>query len=83
MEVDKVVYQSEANAVRLERTISRLWILLIIMLILLVGSNVAWICYEQQFEDVVTTIDAQQDGAGVNVIGGGDINYGSEGQDNN
>lgn len=83
MEVDKVIYQAEANAVRLERTISRLWILLIIMLILLVGSNVAWICYERQFEDVVTTIDAQQDGAGVNVIGGGDINYGSEGQDNN
>lgn len=61
MGIDKVVYQAEANAVRLERTISRLWILLIIMLIFLVGTNVAWICYEQQFEDISTTTTVTQD----------------------
>lgn len=77
MEVDKVIYQAEANAVRLERTISRLWILLIIMLILLVGSNVAWICYERQFEDTVTTVtqDVRQDAdSGSNTFVGGDYN---------
>ena len=77
MGIDKVVYQAEANAVRLERTISRLWILLIIMLIFLVGTNVAWICYEQQFEDTVTTVtqDVQQDAdSGSNTFVGGDYN---------
>lgn len=61
MEIDQIIYQAEASAARLERTISRLWILLIIMLILLIGSNVAWICYEQQFEDVSTTTTVTQD----------------------
>lgn len=77
MEVDQVIYQAEANAARLERTISRLWILLIIMLILLVGTNVAWICYENQFEDTVTTVtqDVQQDAdSGSNTFVGGDYN---------
>jgi hypothetical protein len=57
MDIDHVVYQAEANAVRLERTIARLWILLIITLILLVGTNIAWLCYESQFEDTITTIE--------------------------
>lgn len=38
----------------LERTIKRLWILCIVLVILLAGSNVAWFYYESQFEEVVT-----------------------------
>lgn len=38
-----------------ERTITRLWVLCIILIVLLFGSNCAWIYYESQFEDVVTT----------------------------
>ena len=50
----------EADMARQERTIKRLWVLLILLIVLFVGSNIAWIAYESQFEDVVTTIDAEQ-----------------------
>lgn len=81
-EVPYIVH--EGMMARLERTIERLWILCIILVLLLVGSNAAWIYYEHQFEDTVetTTIDAQQDGEGINIVGGGDVNYGSESEDN-
>lgn len=74
----------EGIMTRLERTIERLWILAIILIILLFGSNAGWIYYQNQFEDKIetTTIEAEQDGAGVNVIGGGDVNYGTESQSN-
>lgn len=72
----------EGIMTRLERTIERLWILAIILIILLFGSNAGWIWYESQYVDNETIIEAEQDGEGINVIGGGDVNYGAEGQDN-
>jgi len=45
----------EGDMARQERTIKRLWILCIILILLLAGSNAAWFYYENQFEDVVTT----------------------------
>lgn len=45
----------EGMMVRMERTIRRLWILCIILIILLAGTNAAWIYYENSFEDVVVT----------------------------
>ena len=50
-----------------ERTIKRLWIIIILLIVLLFGSNAAWIYYESQWETVETTIEAEQiadDGAG-------------------
>lgn len=44
-----------------ERTIERLWILTLLLVILLVGSNGAWLYYESSFEDTVITQDIQQD----------------------
>ena len=66
----------EADMARQERTIKRLWILLILLIVLLVGSNVAWIAYESQFTDeIVTEIDAEQEtGEGNNYVVGGDMN---------
>jgi hypothetical protein len=67
----------ESDMARLERTIKRLWILLILLIVLLVGSNVAWIAYESQFtEEVVTTeIEAEQEAEdGSNYVVGGDMN---------
>lgn len=66
----------EADMARQERTIKRLWILLILLIVLLVGSNVAWIAYESQFTDeIITEIDAEQEtGAGNNYVVGGDMN---------
>lgn len=45
----------EGDMARLERTNRRLWILSIMLVLLLVGTNAGWIWYESQFEDVVTT----------------------------
>ena len=67
----------EADMARQERTIKRLWILLIIVIFLLVGSNIAWLMYESSFEEVAATtteIDAQQENAeGNNYAVGGDV----------
>lgn len=78
-----VLFMAEANAARLERTIVRMWVVILVLIFLLVGSNAWWVYRESQFEDVeTTTIEAEQDGSGVNIVGGGDINYGAEGQNN-
>lgn len=67
----------EASMARMERTIKRLWILLIILSAMLVATNGAWIWHEAQFEDVVTTIEAEQDADnGSNYAVVGDFAYG-------
>lgn len=48
-----IAYESELS--RQERTIKRLWVLCIILILVSVASNAGWIWYESQFEDVVTT----------------------------
>lgn len=51
----------EADMARQERTIKRLWILAILLVVLLVGSNCAWIWRESQFVDEVTTVESWAD----------------------
>lgn len=65
----------ESMKASLERTIRRLWILAIILIILLFGTNAAWIYYESQWEVYETTVEAEQitDGGGSNYAVGGDI----------
>ena len=74
----------ESAMARAERTTKRLWITILTLIFLLVGSNCLWLYYEMSFEDVVTTttIEAEQDGAAVNVVGGGDVDYGAESEGN-
>ena len=74
----------ESAMARAERTAKRLWITILTLIFLLVGSNCLWLYYEMSFEDVVTTttIEAEQDGAAVNIVGGGDVDYGAEGEGN-
>ena len=68
---------------RAERTAKRLWITILTLIFLLVGSNCVWIWYNSQFEVVETTsIEAEQDGSGVNIVSGGDLDYGAESKDN-
>ena len=76
--VDNIPYiVHEAALERQEKTIKRLWVLCIIMFVAFVLSNVAWLVYESQFEDVVTTISQENDNGDNNYIGNdGDINYG-------
>ena len=74
----------EGDMSRLERQLKRLWIVILVLIFLLVGSNCAWLWYESQFQVVEeTVIEAEQDGSGINIVGGGDIEYGTESKDNN
>lgn len=69
-----------------ERTIKRLWVTIILLIVLLVGSNVGWLIYESQFEvqEITTqTVDQQNDGDGDNNFVGGDYNGEADGQDGN
>lgn len=73
----------ESAMARTERSSKRLWAVIILLIVFLVGSNGAWLWYESQFEVVeTTTIEAEQDGSGVNVVGGGNVEYGAESNDN-
>ena len=61
-----------------ERTIKRLWIIIIILIGLLFATNLGWLIYESQFEEVTTertSIEAEQQTAdgGNNFIIGGDM----------
>ena len=67
----------------MNRTIGRLIAIVIVCICLLFASNAAWLYYECQFSDIVTTIEAGQDGSGVNIVSGGDLDYGAESEDNN
>lgn len=69
-------YYHEAETSRLERIIKRMWVLIIIMLLALIATNGAWIYYEHQFEDTVTTTEqtvTQDNSNGTNNFVGGDI----------
>lgn len=65
----------EADMARMERTVKRLWILLLVLIVLFVGSNLAWVYYEKQLEVVQETeIEQDTDGGGNNYVIGGDFN---------
>lgn len=73
----------ESAMTRAERGSKRLWVVIILLIVLLVGTNGAWLWYESQFEVVeTTTIEAEQDGSGVNIVGGGNVGYDAEGENN-
>ena len=72
----------EGAMARQERTISRLWIVVILLIVLLVGSNAAWIWYEAQYETVSVVQQVEQDAEnGINRFVGGD--YYGEAEDYN
>ena len=74
----------ESAMARQERTIKRLWILCIILIIVCVGSNAGWLIYEAQFVDEIQIeqeVDTQEGDAFVSGIG--DINYGESKADDN
>ena len=67
----------ESAMVSFERTIKRLWIIIIILIALLAATNGAWIWYESQWEVVETEV-TQRNESGINSYIGsdGDIYYG-------
>ena len=70
----------EGVCARFERTIKRLWILVIILTLLLVGTNCAWLWYESQFQYVETTTESYEaeatDGGIAIDNGDGEVNNG-------
>ena len=68
----------EAEMDRLERINKRFFILLLIVFLAFIGTNLGWILYESQYEDVVVTQDVDTgDGTAV-VSGTGDAIYGTD-----
>ena len=66
----------EADMARMERANKRLWILLIILVCMLVGTNAAWIVYESQFQTVDVSQEVDTGEGDAFVAGYGDVNYG-------
>lgn len=74
MEEKNVPYIAhEAMLARQERTIRRLWILSILLLLALVASNSAWIWYESQFAEEVVTQEVDTGDGAAYVAGIGDV----------
>lgn len=64
----------ESAMARAERGAKRLWVVIILLIVLLVGSNGAWLWYESQFETVTTEITQENADGYNNCIGNdGDI----------
>ena len=65
----------ESSMARMERQIKRLWIAVLLLIVLLVGTNAAWLYYENQWETVEKwEITQENDGGYNNYIGNdGDI----------
>ena len=80
--VSYFVYEGEMA--RAERHTKRWVIAFLIVFVALIASNVAWIVYENQWQDEVITQEVTQDGSGTNtnVFAHGDYN-GAEGENNN
>lgn len=74
----------EGDMARMERANKRLWVVIIILIVALIGSNAAWIYYESQFIDEVSVEQDVDTGMGDAFVNGiGDFNYGqSETKDN-
>ena len=75
--VPYVVHESEMG--RMDRIVKKMWILIILLVVLLVGSNLAWIIYESQFVDQYVEQEIDTGDGDAYVAGIGDVNYG-EGQ---
>ena len=77
-------FAHEGEMVRMERMNKRLWILCIILILLLAGSNAWWVHYENQFEDVVTVTQesSTKDGGNAIVNNEGSVIYGEGETDN-
>lgn len=72
----------EADMARLERTNKRLFIVVLVLILSLIGTNLAWIKYENSFQVAETTtetveVDATDGGNAIGIIGDdNEVEYG-------
>lgn len=58
-------------------------IIIVLLIVLLVATNAMWLWAWNQYDYVDEyTIEAEQDGEGINIVGGGDVGYGADSKDN-
>ena len=50
----------ESSMARMERQIKRIWITVLMLIVMLVGTNGAWLLYNSQFETVETVMEEYQ-----------------------
>ena len=73
----------ESALARSERHNKRLWIVILVLIGALIGTNLSWIIYENSFDDYVITQEVEQDADnGTNNFVGGDV-YGKTEDQNN
>lgn len=69
----------ESAMARSERNSKRMWIVILVLILALIGTNLAWIIYNSQFEIVEksTVVEQENSNGDNNYIGNdGDITYG-------
>ena len=69
----------ESAMARSERNGKRMWIVILVLIMALIGTNLAWIIYNSQFETVEesTVVEQENSNGDNNYIGNdGDITYG-------
>ena len=79
-------FSHEGDMARMERANKRLWIVILVLIVALIGSNAGWLYFESQFVEEETTVeqDVETGQGDATVTGVGDINYGtSEAESNN
>ena len=68
----------ESSMARMERQIKRIWITVLVLIVMLVGTNGAWLLYNSQFETVETVTEEYQadasDGGNAIINGDGSVN---------
>lgn len=60
----------ESSMARMERQIKRLWITILVLIFILVGTNAAWLYYESQWETVYQEVTQEADNGTNNFVGG-------------
>lgn len=53
----------ESSMARMERQIKRIWITILVLIVMLVGTNGAWLLYNSQFETMETVMEEYQSDA--------------------
>ena len=60
----------EASMARMERQAKRLWIAVLLLIVLIVGTNGAWLFYESKWETVYQEVTQEADNGTNNFVGG-------------
>lgn len=68
MNEDNFRYIWDAESAKNERHSVRQWVLIIILTVALIVTNLAWVIYENQFEDISIIQDGYADGNGTNYL---------------